>query len=168
MHIILTAIGKDRPGLTQALADAIGEAGGNWHESHFAALGGKFVGSVLVELPDARLEDLQGAASKLDGAGFTVSLTPADEGNAGAAERAFCFELTASDRPGIVREVSTAIAALGASIDELETATEDEAWSGGTLFRAKICVAVPEGVSADAVREALEDISGEMMVDFEG
>jgi len=53
--VILTAVGEDRPGLTQSLADAIHQAGGNWLESHFARLGGQYVGSVLVELPGERL-----------------------------------------------------------------------------------------------------------------
>ena len=56
--VILTVVGSDRPGLTRAIADAVFSAGGNWLESHLSRLGGKYVGSGLVELPAERLGHL--------------------------------------------------------------------------------------------------------------
>lgn len=166
MHVILMAIGDDRPGLTQSLADAIGEADGNWLESHFATLGGKYVGSVLVELPQDRVDQLEESAGRMDASGFRVSVVPTATGMAPIGQ-VLRFELVGKDRAGIVREVSTALAALGVSIDDLETGTEEGAMFGGTLFRAKARVRVPKGTALDDVRHALESISGEIMVDIE-
>lgn len=166
MHVILMAVGDDKPGLTQALADAIVAAGGNWLESHFAALGGKYVGSVLVGLGADGFDGIEAATEQLNASGFNVSLVPADDSGAprGALMR---FEVVGEDRPGIVQQMSTALAALNVNIVDLETRAEDGPMSGDKLFRAKAKVAVPEGVSADAVQNALENISGEIMVDFE-
>lgn len=166
MDVILMAIGDDRPGLTRSLADAIVEAEGNWLESHFTALGGKYVGSVLVELPHAKLPQLEEAAGRMDASGFHVSIVPTVAGQ-GFEGQALTFELVGKDRPGIVREVSTALAELGVSIHELETSTEERAMFGGTLFRAKASVLVPKGTALEDVRHALEEISGEIMVDIE-
>lgn len=160
------AVGDDRPGLARSLADAIVGAGGNWLESHFARLGGKFVGSVLVELPGDRLGQLDEAIAAMDAAGFHVTLTPSTETEQpGGSE--FCFDLVGRDRPGIVQEVSAALAALDVNIVELESSTEAGAMSGERLFRARACVQVPEGMPLMGVQEALERISGEIMVDFE-
>lgn len=63
---ILTVVGSDRPGLTRAIADAVYATGGNWLESHLSRLGGKYVGSVLVELPEERLDELEKAARGID------------------------------------------------------------------------------------------------------
>ena len=166
MQVIIMAVGEDPPGLTQALADAIVEAEGNWLESHFARLGGQYVGSVLVDLPSTGLPDLKRAAARMDAGGFHISIEPARE-SAADDGRTLGFELVGKDRPGIVREVSTALAGLGVGIDRLETATEEGAMFGGTVFRARAQVLVPEEISFDTVRAALEDISGEIMVDFE-
>lgn len=166
MRVIVMAVGDDRPGLTQSLADAIVEAGGNWLESHFARLGGSYVGSVLVELPVGGLADLRRAATRMDAEGFHVSVETAAEEKA-MPDRSLGFELVGADRPGIVRELSTALAGLGVSIDVLETSIEEGAWTGGILFRARAEVIVPETVSFDSVRAALEDISGEIVVDFD-
>lgn len=166
MEVILTAIGDDRPGLTQSLADAVVEAEGNWLESHFATLGGKFIGSVLVDLPEDKIALLEEAAGRMDATGFRVGVLPTAVGLLPSG-RPLRFELMSKDRPGIVREVSTALAGLGVSIDDLETGTEEGAMFGGTMFRAKARVLVPPGTSLDDVRAVLEGISGEMMVDIE-
>ena len=76
------------------------------------------------------------------------------------------IELVGQDRLGIVREVTSALAALGVNIEEFSTGTENTAWSGELLFRAEARLSLPKGVSVDRVREALEDISGEIMVDL--
>lgn len=165
VQVILMAIGDDRPGLTQSLADAIVEANGNWLESHFATLGGKYVGSVVVELPQDKVDQLEEAAGRMDASGFRVSVVPTTVTIAPIGQM-LRFELVGKDRPGIVREVSTALASLGVSIDDLETGTEQGAMFGGTLFRAKAQVRIPKGTALEDVRRALEDISGEIMVDI--
>jgi glycine cleavage system regulatory protein len=50
------------------------EVGGNWLESHLSRLGGKYVGSVLVDLPAERLSDLEEAMRKIDAIGVKVEL----------------------------------------------------------------------------------------------
>lgn len=163
--VILTVVGSDRPGLTRAIADAVFAAGGNWLESHLSRLGGKYVGSVLVELPADRLGELEIAARAIDAVGLNVSIVPSagDEGRHG---QPLGIEIVGQDRPGIVREVTTVLAGLDVNIEDFSTAIEDSAWSGAPLFRGKARLLVPTGVSTDQVREALERISGEIMVDF--
>ncbi|MBV9841243.1 MAG: ACT domain-containing protein [Sphingomonadaceae bacterium] len=163
--VILTVVGSDRPGLTQALADAVLAAGGNWLESHLARLGGKYVGSVLVELPEDRLADLEAHTKAIDATGLRVALVGADTAAAEAGVP-LALELVGQDRPGIVREVTTVLAGLRVNIDEFETRRETGSWSGEQLFRATAALRLPDDLSQDAVQEALERISGEIMVDF--
>ena len=164
-RIILTVLGSDRPGLTQALADAVLAAQGNWLESQLARLGGKYVGAVLVELDAAQLPVLEAEIRKIDESGLQVALVLAGEDPAPGGT-GLAIELVGQDRPGIVREVTSALAALGANIEDFSSGTENTAWSGELLFRAQARLTVPAGVTVDAVRAALEDISGEIMVDL--
>jgi glycine cleavage system regulatory protein len=164
-RIILTVLGSDRPGLTQALASAVHETGGNWLESHLSHLGGKFVGSVLADVPEGQLAALEQAVRKVDASGLQVSIVFAGE-EVPAKGRTLSVELVGQDRPGIVREVTGVLADLGANIEDFSSGTEAEAWSGGMLFKAKAQITLPDGVSAEQVQEALEAISGEIMVDF--
>jgi glycine cleavage system regulatory protein len=77
------------------------------------------------------------------------------------------IEIVGQDRPGIVREVTTVLAGLDINIEDFVTAVEGGAWSGVPLFRARAKLLIPAPLSTDKVRQALEEISGEVMVDFD-
>jgi len=164
-HVILSVTGSDRPGLTKALADAIHAAGGNWLESNLSRLGGKYVGAVLVEIEPDALSALAAEVGKVDSSGLHVAVVSAGP-EPDEAEGAMSIELVGQDRPGIIREVTSVLAAIGANIDSLTTATENGAWSGERLFRANVSATLPEGVTPEAVQHALEAISRDVMVDF--
>ncbi len=164
-RVILSAAGSDRPGLTRALAEAVLAAGGNWLESHLSRLGGKYVGSVLVEIDAEELPGFEQAIRGVDAVGLQVALVPAgDEPQSGGAM--LSLELVGQDRPGIVREVTGVLAGLDVNIEDFVTRTENGAWSGERLFRANARLSIPAGVTSDEVQTALEAISGEIMVDF--
>jgi glycine cleavage system regulatory protein len=164
--MILSAIGTDRPGLTQALAEAVHGAGGNWLESHLSHLGGQYVGAVLVEIAEDRMAELEAAARDVDRQGLHVKVIPANEGLSDAAGDTLKIELVGQDRPGIVREMTSALVPLGVNIEDLVTGIENSAWSGDRLFRAAARLSVPRGVSLDQVQDALEAISAEIIVDL--
>lgn len=164
-RVVLSVTGSDRPGLTSALADAIVAAGGNWEEGHLSRLGGLYVGSVLVGVAADRLGELADAVRGIDSAGLTVVSTPAGD-DAETTGPTMLFELIGQDRPGIVQQVSRVLADLGANIESLSSAEETGAWGGERLFRAEIEATLPDGVSPEQAQAALEDISGEIMVDF--
>lgn len=165
-RMILSAIGADRPGLTQALAEAVHGAGANWLESHLSHLGGQYVGAVLVEIAEDRVSDLEAAARRVDAQGLHVKVIPAGEAGALPPQDRLRIELVGQDRPGIVREVTAALAPLGVNIEDLVTRTENSAWSGELLFRAVAGLSLPPGVTLDRVQEALEAISAEIVVDL--
>lgn len=165
-RMILSAIGSDRPGLTQALAEAVLGAGGNWLESHLSHLGGQYVGAVLVEIAEDRVAELEAAARAVDAQGLHVKVILAGEGPGKAAADTLRIELVGQDRPGIVREVTAALAPLQVNIEDLVTSTEHSAWSGELLFRAVARLSLPDAVSLDQVQDALEAISAEIIVDI--
>ena len=162
--LVLNVAGSDRPGLTKALAGAVLSAGGNWLESHLTRLGGLYVGSVLVELAQDRIEALRAAVAAVDAAGLEVRIAPAVE-TAKAAGETLEFSLVGQDRPGIVNQVTQAVSALGANIETFETWLSTEAHSGAPLFHMSAHLRLPQGLAASKVQAALEAISGEIMVD---
>ena len=165
-QFVLSVVGSDRPGLTRALAAAVLAAGGNWLESHLSRLGGLYVGSVLVELPAEGLDGLRTAVSAVDAAGLEVRLAPADAAEAAPAGEALDLALVGQDRPGIVSQVTAVLSDLGANIESFETRLSAEPYSGAPLFHMDARLRLPPGHAAAAVQDALEAISGEIMVDI--
>jgi len=163
--VILSVIGSDRPGLTQALAGTVLAAGGNWLESHLSRLGGLYVGSVRVELPADGVAGLASAVRAVDAQGLEVRIAPAVE-SPGAVGAALQFGLVGQDRPGIVRQVTAVLSGLDVNIETFDTKISAEPHSGAPLFHMAARLRLPPGLRASEVQAALEEISAEIMVDI--
>jgi glycine cleavage system regulatory protein len=83
-----------------------------------------------------------------------------------AEHRTLHMELMGQDRPGIVHEISSAIASHGISVDELTTEVEHASMAGGDLFKARANLHVPDNVDVEDLRETLESLANEIMVDI--
>ncbi len=107
---IVTFIGDDRPGLVEQLSRAIENNGGNWHESRLSQLGGKFAGLIRVSLPADGGPSLEADLSALAASGLSVRVTATGEKKAAVPGRDITLTVLGPDRPGIVREISHALA----------------------------------------------------------
>lgn len=162
---ILTVIGDDRPGLVSALSAPISAHDGSWTRSQMSRLAGKFAGIVLVAVADERFEALAADLAGLEAQGLHVTLERTDE-PAPRSSLLLHLDLLGADHPGIVAEVSAALAARDVSIEELTTDVRDAPMAGGTLFEAHAVLTAPTGTSADALRAALESLADELMVEI--
>ena len=166
VKLVLSVIATDRPGLVQVLAEAIAGNGGNWIDSSMARLAGEVAGIVLVSVPDQSVAALEAALDELGDQGIAVTTRRSDVTGAPTGRSAI-LELTGSDQPGIVRDVSAALAKHGASIDELETHLFPGSMSGEKMFSAKARIILPEQHSADRLRDELEAIAADIMVEID-
>jgi glycine cleavage system regulatory protein len=166
--LVLTVIGDDRSGLVSALSGVIADHGGSWERSQMARLAGKFAGIVLVAVPDDRAEDLIDALGPLGTEGLLdVTVERAtDEVPVSMDLTRLSLELVGADRPGIVHDISQALATRGVSIEELYTATREAPMVGGMLFEATATLLAPPTVPIADLQEVLEELANELMVDI--
>jgi len=165
--LVLTAIGDDHAGLVSALSGVIAEHDGNWETSRMAHLAGKFAGIVLITVPDGNAEALIADLEPLEKQGLldiTAELSAPGQAATGAS---LTLELVGLDHPGIVRDVTDALAARSVNIEELVTETVEAPMDGGTLFKARASLVLPESVSSDDLTEVLEELAAQLMVDIE-
>lgn len=162
--LVLVLIGADRPGLVEAVAERIADHGGNWLESRMARLAGQFAGLLRVEVPDTQVPALEVALQELEARGLRVVV------HGGSAleptRQTMDLEVVGQDHPGIVRDISRVLARHGANIEELATDRDSTPQGGGLLFKARARLHVPGGVSADRLRQDLETIAHDLMVDL--
>ena len=165
--LVLTVIGEDRPGLVGILAELISRHQGSWDKSRMARLAGHFAGVVQIHLPEEETEGLIAALPGLSDQGLTASVVDSDLSVSSEDHReTFELELVGQDRPGIVRQVSSALAAIGVSVQDLRTAVESAPMTGEPLFRAYALLAPPADVGLERIREALEQLADDMMVEL--
>ncbi|HSL74959.1 MAG TPA: ACT domain-containing protein [Ilumatobacteraceae bacterium] len=166
--MVLTVIGDDRAGLVDALAGPIADHGGNWDRSHMARLAGKFAGIVVVTVPDESVDPLAAALATVQAQGLLdVRIAIAATGGADVDEPLLTLHLIGQDRPGIIREIASALAQRGVSIEELETSTTSAPMSAESLFEATATLRLPTSVDLDGLRASLEAIANELMVDLD-
>ncbi len=165
--LVLTVIGPDRPGLVEGLSQLIAAHGGNWDESRMARLAGHFAGVVQIQIPEERAPGLIGALPELAARGLSASVVDSESASepleAGVALR---LEVVGQDRPGIVRDLSRALASLSINVQDLWTRVENAPMSGERLFRARAELAPPPGLGRDAIRQTLERLAADWMVDL--
>lgn len=162
--LVLTVTADDRPGLVSDLAALVEAHDGNWLESQMARLAGTFAGIVCVDVPDQRVDSLQGALDGLPGVQVTV--TPSESGT-DAEQATWHVHLIGHDQPGIVAQLSQTLAAQGLTIEEFATSTVETPMAGGLLFRAAARVRAVGDTEPDDLRAALEALAGEFMVDID-
>ncbi|MCB9734222.1 MAG: glycine cleavage system protein R [Deltaproteobacteria bacterium] len=165
--LVLNVIGRDRPGLVDALATAIATHGGSWCGSRMARLAGQFAGIVEVEVDGGREAELREELAGLAGRGLAVSVVDAASPEGEAAEtRLVTVEVVGSDRPGIVKGVSRALAESGANVVDLETTRGGAAMTGVPMFEARAVVQLPAAVAMADVRGRLEALAADLMVEL--
>jgi glycine cleavage system regulatory protein len=164
--LTLTLIGRDRPGLVRALSERIAAVGGNWLESRMARLAGQFAGVLLVEVPAAEVDDLIRDLQGLEEEGLKVTVEQGLREEPRKGQQTLMLELIGHDRPGIVREIAHALAGRRVNIEELTTKVVSGSFSGERLFQATARLRVPDDVGADELRDVLETLANELMVDL--
>lgn len=170
--LILTVIGPDRPGLVDALSQAIKQHDANWLESRMAQLAGQFTGIIHVRVAEEVADALTADLVNLQSRGLTVNVTQApgsDEvmpADGGGARGAFRLELLGHDRPGIVRDLASALAARSINVVQLETETLSAPMSGEAMFKAVAVLHAPADADADELHDALDHLADELDLDL--
>lgn len=164
--LVLTVIGPDRPGLVETLSRTLAAHGGNWQQSRMARLAGYFAGVLQASVPAERVAALTEALSGLTAQGLTVTLVSGEDDTPTGAMRTLTLEVVGQDRPGIVRDITAILAAHSINVDELDTAYTSASWTGETLFQATATLTLPPTVDLDELRDSLEALADELMVDL--
>ncbi len=163
--LVLTVLGNDHPGLIEALSETIGAHQGNWMESRMAQLAGKFAGILRLSVPTDREQALVDALLAHESEGLRVMVERSEESGLEAHHRVD-LELLGQDRPGIIHDITHALTGLNINVEELTTECFDASMSGETLFKASARLQVPPSVSTEALREVLEGLADQLMVDI--
>jgi len=165
-HALLTAMGRDRPGIVAAVSGVLYGCGCNIEDSTMARLGGDFAIMLMVSLPEgvtreALSDRLDPVRREMD---LTLQLTAIGEEEAagrGAEAAGYVIHVYGADRKGIVSRVTGHLAGRRINIANLTThiiAHEDP------LYVMMIDVVLPGGVDSGQLAEELSGIGRDLGV----
>jgi glycine cleavage system regulatory protein len=162
--LVVTFSGVDRGGIVKTLAAVVSNYGANWEESRMARLAGRFAGILKLSVPPSEAEHLAEALTALAWDGLVVVVEP---GGLPPLKPKQCatLEITGTDREGIIRDVSRALVACSANIEQFNTDYESAPMSGGLLFKVTAVVCFHKDFEIERLTQALEKIADDLMVD---
>jgi glycine cleavage system regulatory protein len=164
--IVFTFLGADKPGLIEGLSNTVSQHGGNWLESRMSHLAGQFAGIIRVQVSQDSIKPLTDALLAMSSDDFTITVQRASEAKSQSPHRIASLSIVGNDRPGIVKEVSRALAEKQINIYKMETDVVSAAMTADPLFDAKAVIELPEGLDLSALTEQLDDISNNLGVDI--
>jgi glycine cleavage system transcriptional repressor len=167
---LLSAIGRDRPGLVADLAQLIFDADANLEDSRMTILGSDF--AVILLCSSSRREtadDIAVGAKRLErDHGLTILLRSLDEGPRpsvpGPGTRLYTLEAAGEDRAGIVASICRVLADRGVNIADLSTRSRPGP-GGSPHYELRMNIEVPESLEARVLRDALEAEADRLVID---
>lgn len=122
---VLSALGRDRPGIVAAVTRVLYDLGCNIEDSSMTRLGGNFAMLLIVQAPEGRRAGdlLTGLAPVARDLGLAVHADPAseDRGAPGEDGAQYVLSVYGADHLGIVWSVADRLAALGINITDVST-----------------------------------------------
>jgi len=167
-YMILTSIGKDRPGIVDEVSAFLYERGANIEDSRMAVMGGQFVIMMLFSTRSEDAVTIRNGIAQLKHLGIDAYLHQAEEPSPSVESEALplSLDVTAMDHPGIVQKIVHIFRINQVNIQSLQTRVISAPLSGTPLFNLNIEGSVPVSVSIAGFKKALEMAAAEMNVDL--
>jgi glycine cleavage system transcriptional repressor len=167
-HIVLTAIGQDRPGLVEEVSEFVLAHGGSIEDSRMANLQGQFAIMVLIgaaqEAIDRIRADLDALTSQTR---VHAQVTEAVTAGVRVASR-LPFRLTgrALDQPGLVHVVANLLRSLNVNIESMDTTLEAAPITAAPVFAMDLIIAVPTDTPVPKLRDELTRVCDPLNIDW--
>jgi glycine cleavage system transcriptional repressor len=153
-YFVISALGKDRPGIVHELSKAILDSGCNVEDSRMTVLGGEFALILMVSGHWGAITRLERQLPPLEQKLELTIVSKHTEPRAGAQDRVpYTVDVVAMDHPGIVHEVADFFASRDINIEELGTWTYPAAHTGTPMFSLNMTVSIPADVHIGRLRD---------------
>jgi glycine cleavage system transcriptional repressor len=165
-QLVIAAVGKDRPGLVDALSSWILDSGCNIADSRMTVLGGEFAVLLLADGKWnnlAKLEDqLEQMQTTLD---MSITIKRTEPRSPGGAFLPYAVDVVALDHPGIVHNLASFFSQRNINIQDLATACYCAAHTGTPMFSVHMTLDVPADTHIAGLREEFLDFCDRLNLD---
>lgn len=168
---ILSAIGRDRPGLAAQLAQLVRDCDASLDDSRMTILGSDFAMILLCSSSsDAAADRLAVGAKQLErDHGLTILMRHLEDGPRPALpapdHALYRLEVAGEDKAGIVAGVCSVLAERGVNIAELSTRSRPGP-GGAPHYEMQLLLEVPDSADVASLRRALEAEADRLVIDL--
>lgn len=165
-QLVISALGKDRPGIVDTLSKIIMDCGCSISDSRMAVLCGEF--SVMLAVSGnwntlAKLESaLPALEKKLEMTIVSRQSEPEPKSDPGLP---YAADVVSMDHPGIVYHLAHFFSDRKINIQELSTTSYSAAHTGTPMFSVHMEIGVPSEISIADLRDSFMDFCDELNLD---
>jgi glycine cleavage system transcriptional repressor len=156
--LVISALGKDRPGIVKALSKKILDEGCNITDSRMTVLGGEFAVLLLAEGHWNTLAKLESALPELQDELDLTIISKRTEGRAKSSNLLpYMVEVVSMDHPGIVNQLAEFFSERNINIEDMVTTGYSAAHTGTPMFSVHMSVGIPADIHIAALRDEFMD-----------
>ena len=164
--IVISAVGRDRPGVVHELTHVVLECGGNILESRMTALGSEFAMLLLVSGNWHTPAKLETALNKLAETGdLSVTVRQTHQREPSRDHLPYAVDVVCLDQAGIVYNLANFFTSREIDIAELTTRSYAAAHTGAPMFAVQMNINVPQDIQISVLREDFMEFCDQMNLD---
>jgi glycine cleavage system transcriptional repressor len=168
-YYLLTAFGKDRPGIVADVTGVLVFVGGNIEDATMTRLGGEFSMMLVTALPAGKsLLQVQKSFRALEKKlGLTIalkSIPPALAHHSKEKPAGYMISVYGADHPGIVHSIARALASHQVSITDLQTKVTGPFHK--PVYVMLLEVQFPDSLDMDELRTELDRLRQDLKVEI--
>ena len=167
--IVVSAIGKDRPGIVAGVTETLFQAGCNLEDSAMTILEGEFAILLICSKPAIMpMKEFQSRMARLAKKMellLHVKEMEVARGKASSAARTAIVTASGADQTGILYRLSSVLAKLKANITDL-TSRQIPSPKKTALYVVMIEVTLPSGLDLENLRKELDRVARPMHLDL--
>lgn len=166
-YVVLTAVGRDHPGLVHSLSALIHEAGANIEDSRMAILGGEFAVILLISGSPEGVERTKEISVRIEQElDLRCILKETSPPHPPADYLPYRIEVDGADRPGIVEVITSILADREINVASLQSRLTHAPFSATPMFVLEASLQVPSKTVLSELRSALTTACEEENLDF--
>lgn len=165
-HLVVSALGEDRPGLVNELSRAILECDCSMVDSRMTVLGREFAILLLVQGNWNTLTKLEMQLKRLEQALNLTVVTKRTESRAPAGDvLPYAVEVVAVNQPGIVHHLASFFASRSINIEDMVTRSYSAPHTGTPMFSVNLAIGIPANTHIAMLREEFLDFCDDLNLD---
>jgi len=165
-HLVITAVGDDRPGIVNDLTKHILENDCNIADSRMTILGGEFALILLLSGNWNAVAKVEDTLPKLaDNLKLHITVKRTEPRTQSGRLLNYHVDALAIDQPGLVHRVTEFFSSREINIESLNTDAYNAAHTGTPMFAISMTVNIPAEQSISQIREQYLDFCDSMNMD---
>jgi len=165
-YLVISALGKDKPGIVDELTKEIFEYECSISDSRMTVLGGEFAIILLIQGAWNQLTKLEDHLREVQTSlGLTLNSKRTEKRKHEVQLLPYAVEVISLDHPGIVYHLANFFSRLGINIEDMNTSSYAAPHTGTPMFSVQMSIGIPAHLQIAAIREDFMEFCDAMNLD---